>query len=318
MNLRYNISVLLIAAMAGLSSGCIREDRSDCTCDVLLSFVYTGDGTSDIFPEKIDKVSLYVYSAGDNSLAGTYEFDKSDLTALQGAHIRLVPGDYRIVCWGNSADRTHVHTVYDGAHVAELAHLSPGLSFNGTDDLYFSDLEVTVPETLVDVSGVCEFESSHIDMYVKLRGFKNALLRAGDRHIPGNKADAGETPAAAADATVKLTHTGCPEYTDFFNSPSSDKCDVEPVIMDDPEEENSYLLVYNVLRFTESEDTDIVLTTADDGREFYRLSVPEFVDRYGIDVDGKQEARVAIIITLGPTGVDVSEWNIEDVDPGFD
>ena len=295
MNLRYNISVLLIAAMAGLSSGCIREDRSDCTCDVLLSFVYTGDGTSDIFPEKIDKVSLYVYSAGDNSLAGTYEFDKSDLTALQGAHIRLVPGDYRIVCWGNAADRTHVHTVYDGAHVAESAHLSPGLSFNGTDDLYFSDLEVTVPETLVDVSGVCEFESSHIDMYVKLRGFKNALP-----------------------TTVKLTHTGCPEYTDFFNSPSSDKCDVEPVIMDDPEEENSYLLVYNVLRFTESEDTDIVLTTADDGREFYRLSVPEFVDRYGIDVDGKQEARVAIIITLGPTGVDVSEWNIEDVDPGFD
>lgn len=295
MNLRYNISVLLIAAMAGLSSGCIREDRSDCTCDVLLSFVYTGGGTSDIFPEKIDKVSLYVYSAGDNSLAGTYEFDKSDLTELQGAHIRLVPGDYRIVCWGNAADRTHVHTVYDEAHVAEPAHLSSGLSFNGTDDLYFSDLEVTVPETLVDVSGVCEFESSHIDMYVKLRGFKNALP-----------------------TTVKLTHTGCPEYTDFFNSPSSDKCDVEPVIMDDPEEENSYLLVYNVLRFTESEDTDIVLTTADDGREFYRLSVPEFVDRYGIDVDGKQEARVAIIITLGPTGVDVSEWNIEDVDPGFD
>ena len=295
MNLRYNISVLLIAAMAGLSSGCIREDRSDCTCDVLLSFVYTGDGTSDIFPEKIDKVSLYVYSAGDNSLAGTYKFDKSDLTELQGAHIRLVPGDYRIVCWGNAADRTHVHTVYDEAHVAEPAHLSSGLSFNGTDDLYFSDLEVTVPETLVDVSGVCEFESSHIDMYVKLRGFKNALP-----------------------TTVKLTHTGCPEYTDFFNSPSSDKCDVEPVIMDDPEEENSYLLVYNVLRFTESEDTDIVLTTADDGREFYRLSVPEFVDRYGIDVDGKQEARVAIIITLGPTGVDVSEWNIEDVDPGFD
>lgn len=295
MNLRYNISVLLIAAMAGLSSGCIREDRSDCTCDVLLSFVYTGDGTSDIFPEKIDKVSLYVYSAGDNSLAGTYEFDKSDLTALQGAHIRLVPGDYRIVCWGNAADRTHVHTVYDEAHVAEPAHLSSGLSFNGTDDLYFSDLEVTVPETLVDVSGVCEFESSHIDMYVKLRGFKNALP-----------------------TTVKLTHTGCPEYTDFFNSPSSDKCDVEPVIMDDPEEENSYLLVYNVLRFTESEKTDIVLATADEGREFYRLSIPEFVDRYGIDVDGKQEARVAIIITLGPTGVDVSEWNIEDVDPGFD
>ena len=295
MNLRYNISVLLIAAMAGLSSGCIREDRSDCTCDVLLSFVYTGDGTSDIFPEKIDKVSLYVYSAGDNSLAGTYKFDKSDLTELQGAHIRLVPGDYRIVCWGNAADRTHVHTVYDEAHVAEPAHLSSGLSFNGTDDLYFSDLEVTVPETLVDVSGVCEFESSHIDMYVKLRGFKNALP-----------------------TTVKLTHTGCPEYTDFFNSPSSDKCDVEPVIMDDPEEENSYLLVYNVLRFTESEKTDIVLATADEGREFYRLSIPEFVDRYGIDVDGKQEARVAIIITLGPTGVDVSEWNIEDVDPGFD
>ena len=65
--IRYLLSA--VSVMVCLS-GCIWEDRSDCTCDVILSFIYTGDGDTDIFPEKIDKVNMYVYSADGYSLEG--------------------------------------------------------------------------------------------------------------------------------------------------------------------------------------------------------------------------------------------------------
>lgn len=295
--IRYLLSA--VSVMVCLS-GCIWEDRSDCTCDVILSFIYTGDGDTDIFPEKIDKVNMYVYSADDYSLQGEYSFDAAALDETQGAHLYLRPGDYRIVCWGNAMESTHIHTVYGEAKVAEPEFFGSSQDFSGTDDLYFSDIEITVPETLADVEETCVFESSHIDMMVKLKGFKGAL---GSR---------------AAATGITLTHRGCPAYTDFFNTPSDNKCDVVPVMMDDPDDADSYILVYNVLRFTEDEDTSIVLTDDSDGSEVYTLSIPGFIDTYGIEVDSRQEALLAIQITLGPVGITVEEWNVEDVTPGFD
>lgn len=296
MKIRYVIS--LIAAFS-LLTGCIREDRSDCTCDVLLSFIYMGDGDDDIFPEKIDQVNMYVYSAADNSLAGEYVFDKDALTAEQGAHLHLFPGNYRIVCWGNMFENTQVEKTYSEAKVAEPVWFKSD-SYTGTDPLYFSDVEISVPESLQDVTETCEFESSHIDMYVKLKGFKGAMGQSGE------------------EVTVNVSHTGCPAYTDFFNVPAAEKCEVMPEIMDDPEDEDSYIMQYNVLRFTEDEATSLILTNSADGNEIYTVSIPDFIDRYEIEVDGKQETAVAIQITLGPVGVEVVEWNIEDVFPGFD
>ncbi|MBO8451904.1 MAG: FimB/Mfa2 family fimbrial subunit [Bacteroidetes bacterium] len=296
MKIRYVIS--LIAAFS-LLTGCIREDRSDCTCDVLLSFIYMGDGDDDIFPEKIDQVNMYVYSAADNSLAGEYVFDKDALTAEQGAHLHLFPGNYRIVCWGNMFENTQVEKTYSEAKVAEPVWFKSD-SYTGTDPLYFSDVEISVPESLQDVTETCEFESSHIDMYVKLKGFKGAMGQSGE------------------EVAVNVSHTGCPAYTDFFNVPAAEKCEVMPEIMDDPEDEDSYIMQYNVLRFTEDEATSLILTNSADGNEIYTVSIPDFIDRYEVEVDGKQEAAVAIQITLGPVGVEVVEWNIEDVFPGFD
>ena len=296
MKIRYVIS--LIAAFS-LLTGCIREDRSDCTCDVLLSFIYMGDGDDDIFPEKIDQVNMYVYSAADNSLVGEYVFDKDALTAEQGAHLHLFPGNYRIVCWGNMFENTQVEKTYSEAKVAEPVWFKSD-SYTGTDPLYFSDVEISVPESLQDVTETCEFESSHIDMYVKLKGFKGAMGQSGE------------------EVAVNVSHTGCPAYTDFFNVPAAEKCEVMPEIMDDPEDEDSYIMQYNVLRFTEDEATSLILTNSADGNEIYTVSIPDFIDRYEVEVDGKQEAAVAIQITLGPVGVEVVEWNIEDVFPGFD
>lgn len=286
-----------------LLTGCIREDRSDCSCDVFLDFLYTGDGQTDIFPDKIDKVNMYVYSAADRSLAGEYELDKAALTEYQGIHLYLRPGDYRIVCWGNAAERTHIHKVYDEAKVGEPVWFKSDEFFTGNDELYFSELEISVPETLRDVEGTCNFECSHIDMYVQLKGFKGAI------GPDGQKAD------------IVVAHTGLPAYTDFFNVPAqNEKCEVIPEIHDDPDNEDSYILKYHVLRFSEQEETAIDIrdlegnSILDDGP----ISVTDFISNYGVEIDDVQEASVAIKLTLGPVGVEVADWNIVDVKPGFD
>ena len=295
--------LILLGAAFCLLTGCIREDRSDCSCDVFLDFLYTGDGQTDIFPDKIDKVNMYVYSAADRSLAGEYELDKAALTEHQGIHLYLRPGNYRIVCWGNAADRTHIHKVYDEAKVAEPVWFKSDEFFTGNDELYFSELEISVPETLRDVEDTCNFECSHIDMYVQLKGFKGAI------GPDGQKAD------------IAVAHTGLPAYTDFFNVPAqNEKCEVIPEIHDDPDNEDSYILKYHVLRFSEQEETAIDIrdlegnSILDDGP----ISVTDFISNYGVEIDDVQEASVAIKLTLGPVGVEVADWNIVDVKPGFD
>lgn len=295
--------LILLGAAFCLLTGCIREDRSDCSCDVFLDFLYTGDGQTDIFPDKIDKVNMYVYSAADRSLAGEYELDKAALTEHQGIHLYLRPGNYRIVCWGNAADRTHIHKVYDEAKVAEPVWFKSDEFFTGNDELYFSELEISVPETLRDVEETCNFECSHIDMYVQLKGFKGAI------GPDGQKAD------------IVVAHTGLPAYTDFFNVPAqNERCEVIPEIHDDPDNEDSYILRYHVLRFSEQEETAIDIrdlegnSILDDGP----ISVTDFISNYGVEIDDVQEASVAIKLTLGPVGVEVADWNIVDVKPGFD
>lgn len=295
--------LILLGAAFCLLTGCIREDRSDCLCDVFLDFLYTGDGQTDIFPDKIDKVNMYVYSAADRSLAGEYELDKAALTEHQGIHLYLRPGNYRIVCWGNAADRTHIHKVYDEAKVAEPVWFKSDEFFTGNDELYFSELEISVPETLRDVEETCNFECSHIDMYVQLKGFKGAI------GPDGQKAD------------IVVAHTGLPAYTDFFNVPAqNERCEVIPEINDDPDNEDSYILKYHVLRFSEQEETAIDIrdlegnSILDDGP----ISVTDFISNYGVEIDDVQEASVAIKLTLGPVGVEVADWNIVDVKPGFD
>lgn len=302
MLLKKSISLMALALVAGVLAGCIREDRSDCPCDVFLDFVYTGDGDTDIFPDKIDRVNMYIYRASDKSLAGELVLDSPVLDREQGTHLSLSPGDYRIVCWGNVMENTQVETSYDEARVAEPVMFRGTEQFTGTDPLYFSELEISVPESLQDVHATCKFESAHIDMYVHLKGFRGAF-----------------GPDAAPDARISFSHSGCPAYTDFFNNPSDgQQCDVFPELMEDPEDEESYILVYNVLRFSEQDENRLVITDPSDGSEIYSLSVSRFLADHGIGVDGIHEAVVPVRIILGPYGIQTVEWNIEDVKPGFD
>ena len=92
-----------------LLTGCIKEEYDDCE-RCTLTFSYLGDGTSDIFPEKITDVSLYVFDA-NNRVVQTKRIEQNELKAFQGTKLNLEPGDYHIVGIGNQFDQTIVENI---------------------------------------------------------------------------------------------------------------------------------------------------------------------------------------------------------------
>lgn len=284
-----------------VASGCIRENRDDCGGDVFLHFIYNGDGNTDIFPDKIESVGLYVYSVDNSAFHSEYIFDKQDLASCQGAHIILPPGEWKFVLWGNAAERSMMDKNWGTGRIAEPGHFDESNSFSGVDSLYFSTVDLTVPRTLVDVEKTCYFESSHIKMYVKLDGFAQLT-----------DASTGET------AEIVLSHLGSSEYTDFANTPSEQTCEIIPEMSPDPEDQDAYVLFYNVFRFDEDDPDCKIEIRHSDGRDIYELSLSNFIDRYDIGVNGINEVTIPILITYSETGISVVDWDIVDVNPGFE
>ena len=52
-------------------SSCIREDLSECFSDNLLEMSYKGDGTEEIFPDKICRVDMYVFDSEGNCVSSS-------------------------------------------------------------------------------------------------------------------------------------------------------------------------------------------------------------------------------------------------------
>ena len=90
---RHTQIFLLMAAVCLTLSGCIRDSLDDCRRSFTLYFRYLGDGTTDIFRDKVAEVDVYVYNPATGQLLRTLELSQSDLTNLQGVRFDdLQPG----------------------------------------------------------------------------------------------------------------------------------------------------------------------------------------------------------------------------------
>lgn len=298
---KLNVITILSLFVVLLSvTGCIKENMDDCKGKVSLRFRYVGDGTTDIFPEKIDQVTLYVYSAEDGSLVSTVICDKSQLNTYQGIDLDLFPGNYKIVCWGNAFDATEIRE--PEKKIAAPGYFS-GEEIATNDPLYYGTLDFNVPATLVHQDYTCDFESAHINIEVRLEGFVGAV-------VPGFNSE---------NTSIALGMAHLPSFTDFSNVPSATEQSVYyPVLevaSDDPE---SYVTQYNVLRFGNDTPAVLQLFVGSDRTVVQEFSLADFLSEYNIQVEGRNEVTISILLRASTVGVEIIDWDKENVDPGFD
>ena len=291
----YTYLLLSMIVTLPLAGGCIRENMDDCKGKVTLRFRYVGDGTTDIFPEKIEHVTMYVYSIADGSLAAIQKYDDNALAAYQGADVMLFPGRYEVVCWGNALDET---TINEGEKIAANGYFE-NTDIATNDPLYYGTIEIEVPETLVENNYICDFVCSHVKFRVRVEGFDQTTMG-----VP----------------SLELTQLA--SFTDFDNVPSDEeRCSYHPVLAAGSDgEQTVYTAEFNTLRF--NDDNDIMLRLHSDETRVVAHEFPlaDFLQEHNIAVEGVNEVTVPIRIRFSPIGVTIDDWDsvpVVPVNPDF-
>ena len=292
-----NIALTLLLA-GGLSTSCIKEDHSECRNVYRLALSYKGDGQTEIFADKINKVNMYVFDA-NNVCVASEVLSEADLEARLAVLPALEPGDYKVVCLGN-AYQTGVESLSDGGLdqmiFAPEAYLS-GDIVTGNDPLYWSMTEYQIAPfnaKQIAQTRTAEFESSHYDVYVEVVGL-----------LPQTK---------SADAPV-IELVGVSPMTDFTNTPKGD-----PVtyLMDAAHNRDIGLTAHTcIMRHTDHESVHLRVSYPD-GTLIAEVNFADHIAYNHIDVT-QQECVIPFRVEISPISVQISTptWFIENITPEF-
>lgn len=305
--------IALTFALVAVLSGCIREDISDCETPIALDFLYYGGTENDIFPEKITRVDLFVFKLPEKTLFRTFECPAEALGVRQGVELRLPAGEYRVVCWGNVGEGTHVDTDSPEPRIGEDNYFSRA-ECSGVDPLYFGDKELSVPLTLKEIYDTIHFQPSHINIIVKLENFANLKEGGSGTSFPA-------VPYADP-VKVDFYHEGLPAYMDFNARTSEETVDYHPPLKPFEGDASSYVTAYRTHRFGPDTPSELVVRKSSDGTELFRKGMKDIIEELGLDLEYAYEITLELRIRLEQKGIDVTidvvDWDDEDVLPGFD
>lgn len=271
---------------------------SECppTVNLELTFSYRGD-TDDptMFVNCIDQVTLMVYDESER-LALTMGINKNELTARQGTDLCLEPGEYKIVCWGN----THEHTkLYQCESFAEgRVHepsLSGGQKISTNSHLYYGSYAVTVPSK-GSVQGDIPFYGAHINIEVYVR----------------DMAVSAETP----DGLPRIeAHNLMPEYNMEMLATQAFSTTYYPETTFNTEKGLTETL-FQVLRF--NDDNPVLIEVKDQSGAFKcNIDLKKYMADNNISVNNKNEATVPILVEFTDLGTEIKlpEWIVNEVEP---
>lgn len=294
--------VFCLMLLGGSLASCIREDFDDCYSINKLLLSYKGDGTTEIFNDKICRVEMYVFDA-ENKCVNSSTLPKDQVESRTAALPPLAAGNYRIICVGNTHS-TRIDNISAGdfsqIRFASEDYLA-GNDVSGNDSLYYASTYYTVkPFTGRDDyhEQTIEFASSHYDVLVEVAGIPVAENRAGGLPV--------------------IQISGVTPMTDFENNVTGDPTDYT---LETQYESSSMLLTAraNIMRHENHEDVNVRLFPTRAGESLAEVNLAEFLAANPIIDCSKHEVLIPIRIEFksGEVTVSVPEWYVEQVKPEF-
>lgn len=297
--MKFNVPVLLLGLqILPVLSSCIREDLSQCNPGSvnLLEMSYLGDGTTEIFHDKISRVDMYVFDSRGTCVSTSTLPD--DQMASRIAELPpLGPGDYHVVCLGNPHN-TIVDRLSSGDY-SQIVFMDRAYYENstvsGNDALYFAAIDYRV--TAEDQRRLLEFESSHYYLSVEVAG------------VPA--------PATKSYDHPYIMVSGLSPHTSFENEAGGEM--TEYLLESTHDADRKYLSASaNIMRHSDHSAVDVSVMSAG-GDTLASINLEEFLaDNPEVDCS-RQEVVIPIYIEFksGDVTVRLPDWYVEEVNPEF-
>ena len=296
--MKFNKIALTLLVAGAFSTSCIKEDHSQCHNVYQLALSYMGDGQTEIFSEKIDRVQMYVFDSSNNCVVSELLSD-ADVQARVTTLPPLESGEYKIVCVGNAYE-TEVEGLSSGnleQVVFAAEDYLAGNTVSGNDSLYWSSIDYTIApydEYKQIETQTTTFASSHFDVIVEIEGVP-ALTKASGY------------------PTIEIV--GVSPQTDFTNKAKGQATTYVMEAVHDGV--NTLSANCNIMRHTDHEAVYLRLVGSS-GASLVEVNFAQHIKNHNIDV-AKHECVIPFKIDFKSSSISVSvpSWFIQNVTPDF-